>query len=164
MVYIVNLFYHICYTDDNNWTKHYHECSGRSQSPIDIHVKKTKHDPSLSLHFKGYSYPLDGSLFQLSNNGHTVELNLVHSFMNADDIPVIKGPALEDMAYKFVQLHFHWHTNDTLGSEHAIDGQRYALEVSNRSSSFLLFLEVMLVLDHKMCAFFTRLLTQDLVC
>jgi carbonic anhydrase len=82
------------------------------------------------LTFKEYNQPLDGNIFQLTNNGHTVELSLIQSMINPDDIPLIKGPALEEHSYKFVQLHFHWHTNDSLGSEHAIDGQRYALEVS----------------------------------
>lgn len=44
-------------------------------------------------------------------------------------IPTIAGSALGNDKYRFVQLHFHWHMDDTKGSEHAIDGKRYALEV-----------------------------------
>lgn len=116
--------------EEDLWKKFAHECSGRSQSPIDIQVSKVKYDSSLSLSLKGFNQEIDGSFFNLINNGHTVQLNLIDSFMRQEDIPIVKGPALNDKVYKFVQLHFHWHYNDSEGSEHAIDGKRYALEVS----------------------------------
>jgi len=41
----------------------------------------------------------------------------------AGDIPIDieKGPL--DAAYEFLNLHFHWGTNNSVGSEHANDGK-----------------------------------------
>ena len=36
---------------------------------------------------------------------------------------IIKGGPLED-EYQFVQLHFHWGSENGVGSEHTVDGQR----------------------------------------
>jgi len=121
-------------TGEEHWTKIAQDCSGKSQSPIDIQVSEVKVDPSLDLTLKGYGQPIDGSSFLLSNNGHTVQLGLIFSSLTDEEVPIIKGSALNGMTYKFVQLHFHWHDNDTAGSEHAIDGKRYALEVTYQST------------------------------
>ena len=32
-------------------------------------------------------------------------------------------------SYQLLQLHFHWGENDTVGSEHAVDGARYITSV-----------------------------------
>ena len=39
-----------------------------------------------------------------------------------------------DTVYLLKQLHFHWGNDDTVGSEHTIDGQSYPLEVNNSHS------------------------------
>lgn len=75
----------------------------------------------------GYDDPLDGSAFTLANNGHTAQLTLDESSVDRKIIPCAK--LSDGNTYQFQQLHFHWHDNDTEGSEHAIDGRRTALEV-----------------------------------
>ena len=42
-----------------------------------------------------------------------------------DDVGVLSGGPLEG-EYKILQLHFHWGSNDTLGSEHTLQGERSA--------------------------------------
>ena len=41
-----------------------------------------------------------------------------------DDMPHIMNGGLPGM-YEFVQLHFHWGSDDSRGSEHRIDGKKY---------------------------------------
>ena len=40
-----------------------------------------------------------------------------------DDVGVLTGGPLEG-EYKILQLHFHWGSNDSLGSEHTLQGER----------------------------------------
>lgn len=64
------------FTDQLEWPKFNPQCEGRSQSPIDIVTKHTKLDPTLGLKLTGYNKPIPGHLFNLENNGHTVQLTL----------------------------------------------------------------------------------------
>ena len=112
------------------WDKVNKVCSaGRAQSPIDIETKRVKSDSSLSLEMTSYDVPIDGHHFKLVNNGHTSQLELDTD--GAQVKPIVTGSALDGKQYQFVQLHFHWHSSNDHGSEHAIDGKRYALEVSH---------------------------------
>lgn len=40
--------------------------------------------------------------------------------------------------YRLRQIHFHWGSNDEAGSEHAVDGMKYAAEVRLGTESFIL--------------------------
>lgn len=42
--------------------------------------------------------------------------------------PVLTGGPLSG-TYRLRQIHFHWGSNDEAGSEHAVDGMKYAAEV-----------------------------------
>lgn len=44
--------------------------------------------------------------------------------------PAVTGSALFDDVYMFQQFHFHWGSKNTIGSEHAVFGQKFAMEVS----------------------------------
>lgn len=44
-------------------------------------------------------------------------------------ISVLKGGPLAD-TYRLVQFHFHWGSSDGQGSEHRVDQQKYAAEVT----------------------------------
>jgi len=39
--------------------------------------------------------------------------------------------------YKLVQIHFHWGSDDSKGSEHTVDGKAYPLEVISAICSIL---------------------------
>jgi carbonic anhydrase len=46
-----------------------------------------------------------------------------------DQKPYITGEALKNEIYLFEQLHFHWGGSRGRGSEHAINGKTYSMEV-----------------------------------
>lgn len=43
--------------------------------------------------------------------------------------PTISGGPLGDAIYEFVQLHFHWGSNDTCGGENEINNKQHPLEL-----------------------------------
>ncbi|XP_018427118.1 PREDICTED: carbonic anhydrase 4-like [Nanorana parkeri] len=96
-------------------------CNGNEQSPINIVTNNTQYNKDLKpFNFSGYD---SKNNFNLTNNGHSAEL----SFEGGTEI-TISGGGLEG-TYKAAQLHFHWGNSDMLGSEHSIDGERYAAEL-----------------------------------
>ncbi|XP_069780298.1 carbonic anhydrase 14 isoform X2 [Narcine bancroftii] len=110
---------HWGYTDQN-WSKNFRECEGKSQSPINIEISKTvfqKNLPKISL--EGYSLPETSSL-NLINNGHTVKLSLPDTMTISSGLP---------HKYVAAQLHFHWGSKKSQGSEHKVDGTQYAAEM-----------------------------------
>jgi carbonic anhydrase len=119
-----------------DWSRVSKECKfGRAQSPIDIQTKNVIWDKNLHLRYQNFDKEIAGEHFNLVNNGHSVQLTLNKDTFNASLIPSITGSAVggTNETFEFVQLHFHWDTDDTHGSEHAIDGHRYALEVRMNS-------------------------------
>lgn len=44
--------------------------------------------------------------------------------------PKLTGNFLNDDIYQFEKLHFHWGSHDYIGSEHAINGLKFPLEVN----------------------------------
>merc|ERR1719412_309905 len=60
------------------------------------------------------------------NNGHTAQLDVVATL--PDDVGVLSGGPL-DGEYKILQLHFHWGSNDSLGSEHTLQGESFPIEL-----------------------------------
>ncbi|KAG9482239.1 hypothetical protein GDO78_011109 [Eleutherodactylus coqui] len=108
--------------DEINWGKKYPLCAATHQSPIDIQKKKVVHDPNLGpLDLQGYDGKLHGK-FRISNNGHSVQIELPPSMKIAKGLPHI---------YTAVQMHLHWGGLDleTSGSEHTVDGMRYMAEL-----------------------------------
>ncbi|NXV72815.1 CAH9 anhydrase, partial [Atlantisia rogersi] len=95
-------------------------CGGTMQSPINIDVAKTIFSPQLRpIQLSGYSLPASEK-FKLRNNGHTVQLELPESLAITD------GYAQQ---YRAVQLHLHWGSLSGPGSEHTINGHRFAAEI-----------------------------------
>ncbi|XP_043543162.1 carbonic anhydrase 14 isoform X1 [Chiloscyllium plagiosum] len=106
--------------EDQDWVKGYPYCNGDAQSPINIDTRKTivnKELPSITL--EGYNLKETEQL-DLSNNGHTVQLSLPDSMS-------ISGGFTQK--YLASQLHFHWGSESTPGSEHTVDGTQYAAEM-----------------------------------
>lgn len=101
------------------WDEQFPDCHGRHQSPVDLNKHHTVRGRSVN--FNNYEQISKESHFH--NNGHTDEDEPVYignSTMNG-------GPLEDD--YVLLQLHFHWGHNDSLGSEHTIDGRRFPLEM-----------------------------------
>ncbi|XP_045150890.1 carbonic anhydrase 12 [Echinops telfairi] len=106
---------------EKSWSKKYPSCGGLLQSPIDLHGDILQFDASLpALEFLGYNVSAEEQLL-LTNNGHSVKLNLV---------PDMHIQGLQSR-YSATQLHLHWgNQNNPQGSEHTVGGRHFAAEVS----------------------------------
>ncbi|ELK28032.1 Carbonic anhydrase 6 [Myotis davidii] len=107
--------------DETHWPEEYPTCGGDRQSPIDVQRKKVRYNPSLkALNLTGYE--AQGGDFVMTNNGHTVQISLP---------PTMRMTTAEGTEYIAVQMHFHWGgaALEISGSEHTIDGLRYAAEI-----------------------------------
>ncbi|XP_068679291.1 carbonic anhydrase 2-like [Montipora foliosa] len=104
----------------HNWQE---ACStGKRQSPIDIETAKVFVDKELgTFTLKNYNKTLNKT-FTASNNGHALEMSFPPRVYN------VSGGGLNGV-YTTVQFHFHWGANNTVGSEHTVDGKEYAAEL-----------------------------------
>nr|XP_045251523.1 carbonic anhydrase 12 isoform X3 [Macaca fascicularis] len=112
---------------ENSWSKKYPSCGGLLQSPIDLHSDILQYDASLMpLEFQGYNLSANEQ-FLLTNNGHSVKLNLP-SDMHIQGL---------QSRYSATQLHLHWgNPNDPHGSEHTVSGQHFAAEMGPFNPSY----------------------------
>jgi len=99
-------------------------CLGSAQSPINIDTtlarKRTRGD---RIELENYDLFTEDNT-KLENNGHTVELKVTTRPRRAK----MSGGHLES-EYELAQLHFHWGSEDTGGSEHTIDRVQFPLEM-----------------------------------
>ncbi|KAM4705400.1 carbonic anhydrase 1-like [Rhinophrynus dorsalis] len=102
-------------------SSHHHKHCPTHQSPINIHTRKVKYDPSLK--------PLN-----ISYDPKTVKriVNVGHCFNveyedECDKSVLSEGPLTGH--YRLCQFHFHWGSSDKDGSEHIIDGHIYPAEL-----------------------------------
>ncbi|KAK4825607.1 hypothetical protein QYF61_001287 [Mycteria americana] len=112
------------YEKDNGperWHENYPMAKGDKQSPIEINSKDVRHDTSLAPWHASYD---PGAAKTILNNGRTCRVVFDDSF----DRSVLRGGPLTG-AYRLRQLHLHWGSSDDHGSEHVIDGVKYAAEV-----------------------------------
>ncbi|KAM7077066.1 carbonic anhydrase 9 [Ciconia maguari] len=111
---------HWSYEEREHWGEDYPDCAGTVQSPINIDTAKTIFSPELRpIQLSGYSLPAKEKL-KLRNNGHTVVLELPES------LAITGGYAQQ---YRAVQLHLHWGSPSGPGSEHTVNGRRFAAEI-----------------------------------
>ncbi|XP_046839824.1 carbonic anhydrase 2-like [Xenia sp. Carnegie-2017] len=61
----------------------------------------------------------------VTNNGHTY---VTSSISNYNPVPFISGGGLPG-TYQLAQFHFHWGNDSTKGSEHTVNGKKYAAEL-----------------------------------
>ena len=109
------------YLGPSNWSG---ICStGKRQSPIDIKSTEVTFDKGLGeFTLKNYDRKLNKT-FTGSNTGYAFGLSFPAGVYN------VSGGGLNGV-YTTVQFHLHYGPNDTVGSEHIVDGEHYAAEVS----------------------------------
>jgi len=145
--------YQWCYKKEDcaeeTWKEQFPTCNGFHQSPIDVDfTSATPVDDSTgadngALTFSNYetvrTFVLEntaehyerfsGGLTRADENklknkgGKTVQLDVL-----SGNTAALTGGPLSD-TYNVLQLHFHWGSDDTKGSEHFYDGMAYPLEV-----------------------------------
>ncbi|XP_062984463.1 carbonic anhydrase 9 isoform X2 [Elgaria multicarinata webbii] len=113
---------HWSYKGKTVWPSAFPSCGGHMQSPINIDTAATHFSPQLMpLLLSGYSLP-PGETLRLHNNGHTIVLDLPGNMM-------LTGGGFPQ-PYQAAQLHLHWGSDHSMpGSEHTVDGHRYAGEI-----------------------------------
>jgi len=139
--------FHWCYEGNCGaefWATKYEDCAGESQSPIDVVWPQDSLTNALpgQLSFEGYDRLRTAELSsdradrlgkddrlngEVSNNGHTAVLSVVHE---DESDGIMTGPVLgEGQSYQMLQLHFHWGADDSKGSEHTINGEEFPMEM-----------------------------------
>ncbi|XP_043478899.1 carbonic anhydrase 6-like [Leptopilina heterotoma] len=127
VIILIQLFigsYSFDYNFPNEWANDGNICNGRGQSPIDINITnivRNRVDNKIKLS----NYWEVPSEMTLTNNGHSVQVSA--KWPNGL-IPSISG-GLRKNQYVFDSLHFHWSQADNSGTEHSINGKRFALEM-----------------------------------
>jgi len=107
----------------NYWPVQEPACGGERQSPINIDTSKVYNEyRKYDLEFSAYSKALSG---KCANVGSSIKFT-----PDSDaDLPGIYNASLAGDKFKLLQFHFHWGSSNDRGSEHTIDGQRFALEM-----------------------------------
>jgi carbonic anhydrase len=96
------------------------------QSPIDIITSTARYQEFRPFSLRNYEkFSIASKNLRATNTGGTVKLLPIGD----DDLPTLQGGPL-NVAYEFVELHFHWGEDESdNGSEHRIDGKGCPLEV-----------------------------------
>lgn len=104
------------------WPRLFEQCGGQNQSPIDIHCRNVKYENIECLNFINYDTIIREA--EIENlGGRTIEI------IPPRDIAIaISGGNLIG-AYKLIQFHFHWGTDNSQGSEHTLGKTQYPLEL-----------------------------------
>ncbi|PSN55760.1 hypothetical protein C0J52_04811 [Blattella germanica] len=107
------------------WPLDYPACSGVRQSPINLESDDMyRLVVPQQLRWQGYwARPRN---LTLTNNGHTIQV--AGSWGGPEYLPYISGGPL-DSDYMFSQLHFHWGSNDRIGSEHTVSNVSFPMEL-----------------------------------
>ncbi|XP_043071705.1 carbonic anhydrase 1 isoform X3 [Drosophila grimshawi] len=99
--------------------------TGRSQSPIRLADNTAIRKPIPQIRFTNYNRALQSPLM-MTNNGHTA--NIVLPPTNNGQRALIEGGLLPG-TFEAQTVHFHWGSENSHGSEHLINGQRYDVEM-----------------------------------
>ncbi|XP_068956307.1 carbonic anhydrase 3 isoform X2 [Petaurus breviceps papuanus] len=119
----------------DHWHEMYPIAKGDNQSPIELHTKDIKHDPSLQPWSASYD---PGSAKTILNNGKTCRV----VFDDTYDRSMLRGGPLPG-PYRLRQFHLHWGSSDDHGSEHVVDGVKYAAEIGREKGEFQIFLDAL---------------------
>merc|ERR1740123_2292906 len=105
------------------WAANYPDfCAGDMQSPIDLDSSKAVTMDPGPITMVGYNLKQAG---KIENNGHT----LGFAFASGSTPYIMGGRLPAGDRFDFVQLHWHWGSDSSKGSEHTMNGKEYPIEV-----------------------------------
>jgi len=116
---------HWTYYGVEQWAEQYNQCEGKKQSPINFDsatVMATNFQPL----YMG-NYDTAEKAMTLTNNGHTVLLSWPKNHAEYG-VPYVKDGGLSSV-FNLAQLHFHWGSDSTQGSEHTLQSKRFPAEI-----------------------------------
>jgi len=109
----------------NTWPRRWEACGGYFQSPQDIETFSSSRSYEKSLKSTNYRKYYSATV---KNNGHTAVLQL-HA-VTGETLPRIFGGNLpQNEVFEFSQLHWHWGSRNSVGSEHRLDSVEFSGEV-----------------------------------
>lgn len=126
---------HWSYLNQELWPKEYPLCKGLNlrQSPIDIITSTVKYRPAYKLEFIEYDQKVE---FMIRNTNHSVSLTPIPT---EGTIPSIRLSWLAgDNLFELQEIHIHWGSDVTKGSEHRLNGAQAGAEVSRAFLRFIL--------------------------
>ncbi|XP_039520336.1 carbonic anhydrase 15 isoform X2 [Pimephales promelas] len=116
-----------CYDEEHcdpyAWGDSYPSCHPlleSHQSPINLDRQLMKNDSLDSLHLEGFNLTHKGQWW-LTNQGHSIVLEVGNGMQ-------VSGGGLPG-TYRTIQLHFHWGSVSSNGSEHTLDHLRFPMEM-----------------------------------
>ncbi|XP_054734498.1 carbonic anhydrase 2-like [Anastrepha obliqua] len=113
------------YDNAAEWHLDYPQCGGQRQSPIAINGNKTTAAIMPPITYVAYDQFFSEYVI-LENNGHTIKFDVPPTI--GHDLPFISDGPLSD-AYLAVEVHFHWGSPTSKGSEHRLNQRRYDVEM-----------------------------------
>lgn len=111
--------------DPEHWKSQYPVCGNAQQSPIDINPDTAS--PMNPLPLALANYDTTEKLLHITNNGHTALIRLPKDYPQ-NRIPSVKDGGLPNQ-YNFAQLHLHWGSDASRGSEHTIKKKQFPAEL-----------------------------------
>ncbi|KAI1882399.1 hypothetical protein AGOR_G00250290 [Albula goreensis] len=111
------------YCNPYSWGDKFPSCHpiiDEHHSPINLDYQMIRNESLEALTLEGFDTVQPGE-WTLKNNGHSVVLEVGSGLQ-------VGGGGLP-AEYTTVQLHFHWGSNHTNGSEHTVNGRRYPMEM-----------------------------------
>merc|ERR1712223_1196425 len=97
-------------------------CDGMCQSPIDLDDSVAVMNDPGEITMVGYNL---AQAVQISNNGHS----LVFTYPSGATPYIMGGRLPEGERFNFLQLHWHWGSNSSQGSEHTLNGKEFPIEI-----------------------------------
>ncbi|KAF3429118.1 hypothetical protein E2986_12075 [Frieseomelitta varia] len=120
-----NQFIYFLIAGPSTWVSKFPMAAGSRQSPVNIETDRVESDhEALSSKPLRWKYPATASR-KLVNPGYCWRMDT-----DGEGTFLSGGPLMDDV-YKLEQYHCHWGCSDSRGSEHTVNGQAFAGEVSS---------------------------------
>ncbi|XP_021365910.1 carbonic anhydrase 7-like [Mizuhopecten yessoensis] len=108
-------------TGPNKWPNFWPSCGSDTQSPVNINNSAIQGDKRFQIKFNDEFRKMTGDLV---NNGHAPTF-----YFDRKSRLLFGAPGLSNEVFVLDQLHFHFGDRFETGSEHAIDGIKFPVEI-----------------------------------